>query len=484
MSAEIEIKDDHGKFDFREWLRASKDPNLDFREIDSDHFEMNTEAATAAITFYKDDIVEIAITRKKDGEMKYYLHFQIRDEEHAKRLFSEMEDALKSIEDEKTLQVLLSCTSGVTTSFFASKLNEAAENMKLDIHFDAIPYFDLYDKAQDYDLVLIAPQIGYMEKRLQKSLPRKNIRQIPTQLFSAFDVLRTLEFVEHAVEKHSKKEEKEFHEEVRVHTCSCNDLKKKRVFYLIITSDSPQIRLFMNIIRGEEQELADMAVFSESSVSSLWDTIQYGITVRDKIDLICIALPGEVANYTTVHSPHLSLNHFDLGKYIRDTYGIPCIVSNNTNAAAYGYYGLNPEYKDICVISQPYGCPSAGQGNIVQGKLAEGLNGIAGESKYFIHRMQFSDSVDKLARTEQGQMELLIACMLPTISILGPEIFVLRTPMVNDMIELRSRLTSFIPERFIPKLEFLMDANHLTLYGLQMMADRYFEKKQKEKEEA
>lgn len=143
---------------------------------------------------------------------------------------------------------------------------------------------------------------------------------------------------------------------------------------------------------------------------------------------------------------------------------------NNTNAGACGYHVLHPEYSSIVLHSQPYGKGMGGQGIIVNGKLVTGLGGISGEVKYYLKRMQFSDSPKQLGRTESGQIELVVNALLATISLLGPEIIALRTPMVSDMNMLEKRLAHFIPERSLPKLEFISDINELIFEGMLELA--------------
>lgn len=50
---------------------------------------------------------------------------------------------------------------------FADNLNSVVEMLGEDYHFDAVDYSNIYEQVENYDLVLIAPQIGYMLKRLQ-----------------------------------------------------------------------------------------------------------------------------------------------------------------------------------------------------------------------------------------------------------------------------------------------------------------------------
>ena len=84
-----------------------------------------------------------------------------------------MVETLIGLKEEKTLRVLLSCSAGLTTSMFADNLNSVAGMLGLDYHFDAVSYMSIYEEAEKYDVILIAPQIGYMLKRLKESINRK-----------------------------------------------------------------------------------------------------------------------------------------------------------------------------------------------------------------------------------------------------------------------------------------------------------------------
>ena len=138
-------------FDFRAWIQNQPQKEYDLVVEDDDHYRLLTKYGRAEINFYPN---EISITSFKDNEPKYYLHFQLKDEEHTKTLFYEMEQALETLESERKIKVLLSCSSGFTTSFFASRLTEAADTLDLDYTFDAVSYFDLYDQAENYDICL------------------------------------------------------------------------------------------------------------------------------------------------------------------------------------------------------------------------------------------------------------------------------------------------------------------------------------------
>lgn len=54
------------------------------------------------------------------------------DAEHARKLFDELTDALAQLATQKVTKVLLTCTSAMTTTFFARKLQEVAATLSLE----------------------------------------------------------------------------------------------------------------------------------------------------------------------------------------------------------------------------------------------------------------------------------------------------------------------------------------------------------------
>ena len=186
-------------FDFKAWIL--KHSNDEYRmTLENDQLIMlRTDYGEASIQFTEieeNTIVEFKITFDKDHSVKFYLHFELNDENHAKQLYDEMVETLIGLKDQKTLKVLLSCSAGLTTSMFAENLNSVAEMLGLDYHFDAVSYLSLYEEVQNYDIVFIAPQIGYMYNRLKESLPDKLVLQIPTSLFASYDALGAIQFIQ------------------------------------------------------------------------------------------------------------------------------------------------------------------------------------------------------------------------------------------------------------------------------------------------
>lgn len=459
--------------EYREWILQQPQDEYTLHEESPKHLSLNTDFGRSDIKFYPDEIVEFSITDFKTDDVKYYLHFQLHDREHAEGLFDEMREALVSLKEQRTLKILFSCSSGFTTSYFAEKMNEAAHALELDYHFDAVSYLDIYDIAENYDIILIAPQIGYMLKNLSASLPDKLILQIPTTLFAAYDSAEMIRFVQDQVEVLKKKGEPEPEK-----ICTCCSYTKKTVLLFAQVYDGPKVRLWFQVRRGDQTLLEDYVLTHKAKAGVIFDSINYALAQVKKIDLIALALPGLVTDRRTVELTDWD-DYKDIVPRIEERYAIPCFIENNTNAAAIGYAHAHPEYQSVTVVSQPYGKANGGQGSVVSGRLISGKGGIAGESKFYLERMQFSNTMTRLARSSEGQLELIVNSVLPTIALLGPEVMIMRTPMVSDMTAVRHALKSFLPERSLPELVYVSNISDLIFVGLTQLCIDYFAEHEK-----
>jgi PTS system cellobiose-specific IIB component len=63
------------------------------------------------------------------------------------------------------MKILLVCAMGMSTSLLKEKMLEAAEE---GTKIDAFAYGELEEKIDDYDLVLVGPQLGYRLEKIKK----------------------------------------------------------------------------------------------------------------------------------------------------------------------------------------------------------------------------------------------------------------------------------------------------------------------------
>lgn len=176
-----------------------------------------TDYAVATINFTEienNTIVEFHIITHKNKNVKFYLHFELKDETHAKQLFYELKETLVHLKNEKTLKILLSCSSGLITSMFADNLKSVAEMLDLYYQFNAVAYLNLYEEIEDYDVILTAQQIGYVLNHLKESMPHKLILQIPTSIFATYNSLAAIKFIQSELDTFNNNE-KELPEECK-----------------------------------------------------------------------------------------------------------------------------------------------------------------------------------------------------------------------------------------------------------------------------
>lgn len=450
-------------FDFQSWIKEQYNDDYQIVEDNESLIRLVTDYGEATIRLTKIEqstIVEFSIISKKDDSVKFYLHFELNDEAHAKQLYDEMVETLIGLKDEKTIRVLLSCSAGLTTSMFAENLNSVAGMLGLDYHFDAVSYLSIYEEVEKYDVVLIAPQIGYMLNRLKESLTDKLVLQIPTTVFASYDAPGALRFLQNELEEYYTNKT----QEAQKHHTHCIEYEN-RILSIVISNNKAQTRIYYRL--SDHCEIIDhnMIIKPSLNVYDLYDIIDTVLLKHQYVDMIGIATPGIVKDDQQLrNSPDEKI--VDIKNEFEKKYGIKVLVCNNANAAVVGFSLEHPEYQNIIFHSQPFGFGVGGQGIISHGQIVTGRNGVAGEVRYFIHRMQFSDECAKLAWTQEGVLELVTKSLLPSICIMGPEAIAVYSPMTNDMNEVRNKLLSFIPEDYMPELYSIKEVSPYMLDGL------------------
>ena len=408
-------------FDFKAWIL--KHSNDEYRmTLENDQLIMlRTDYGEASIQFTEieeNTIVEFKITFDKDHSVKFYLHFELNDENHAKQLYDEMVETLIGLKDQKTLKVLLSCSAGLTTSMFAENLNSVAEMLGLDYHFDAVSYLSLYEEVQNYDIVFIAPQIGYMYNRLKESLPDKLVLQIPTSLFASYDALGAIQFIQQEFKNIEKQQE-----EKAAECCVCCTQYEKRILSIAIMINGEQTRISYRLY--DKCEIIDSHVIMKPSMNiyDLYDIIDTVLLKHSYIDVIGIATPGIVEDDKVFKEPNDG-KIIDMKNDFEEKYNIQIFVYNNADAAAVGFVLEHPEYQNVIYHSQPFGF------------------GVGGQS----------------------------------LTVIGPEAVALYAPMTPDMNEVKNKLKSFISEEFLPEFYYIKEPISYMLSGITELCVDYLEK--------
>lgn len=68
------------------------------------------------------------------------------------------------------IKIVLCCSVAMSTSLLAEKMKRAAHERNLDVEIWASSVNDIEISAKNADIVLIAPQVKYAKKQIQKKL--------------------------------------------------------------------------------------------------------------------------------------------------------------------------------------------------------------------------------------------------------------------------------------------------------------------------
>lgn len=76
-------------------------------------------------------------------------------------------------------KILLCCNQGMSTSLLVQKIEKEIAARGVDVQIEARPWGLAKDKVNDYDVVLLGPQISYALKEAQKISDGTPVQVIP-----------------------------------------------------------------------------------------------------------------------------------------------------------------------------------------------------------------------------------------------------------------------------------------------------------------
>lgn len=135
------------------------------------------------MSFFDDNLIDLRIEDVDTNECIFYLHFQIKNlkmlTENIQSFFEclnqyhEQTSEKEDISIKENLKILLTCSTGLTTSYYAYLLDEYFRKVHLNVKVDAIGYQELETVQKQYDLIFVAPQIAYQYTQLQAKYGNK-----------------------------------------------------------------------------------------------------------------------------------------------------------------------------------------------------------------------------------------------------------------------------------------------------------------------
>jgi len=438
---------------FKNWILEQKSDQYSVKDEDNKIFLFATYAE-ACIRFHEMGIVEFQITRKTDQEVIFYLHFQLNDETHAKYLFEQLQDCLINTGPIIKKRILLSCSSALTTSFFAQKLNQTAELLNLHYEFHAVSFNYLPEVGANYDTILLAPQIAFKKKEFQNAFGKKPILEIPGKLFGSYDVMGIIELINQnfSVSDNMTPTEKSY------------ILSSIRKIMAITTRIDSQFKISYRIYHHNKIIRSETIIKDRIDYHDFEDILNTVSVYEKDIDTVVISVPG-VVHKGNVKLDNSNFNELNMKERLSERYPYHFIITNNANSTALGLYHLQSDFKSVIYHSQLKIGERAGQGIVINGQVITGKNGVAGEVNYLLENKDNREisTPDKAAKAVANYI-------ISDIAIVGPEAVYIRCELIHETKKVKEYIQKRIDEEYIPELFILDHATEYMFYGAQIMA--------------
>ena len=443
------------------WIASQPHNGFSVTQENDDQIVIRSEKSEGEVLVYhlETDVVEMRLSDRATHENFFFLHFELKEEDHAHGLYREMIDTLKKHESRCTLHVLLSCTSGMTTGFFAEKLNEAAKTLSLDHEYSAVAFSSIHNAGFNADVILLAPQIAWQLKKVKEVFTDQLVITIPASVFASYDAGKVIALIHEERTKQKKTREQTAIAKVM------RDIDTNAVLFAVnMTHDLNSTRYVQRLYEAGNVLLTEEVIKEQDSIQDIYDILDTALRAIRKnfhVDACAISLPG-IVNYGNERE---RVDYENLSSQLSERYELPVYVHHNTAAVAYGYYAQQEKYDIVCYHSQVTGSLIGGTGSVYRGIPLDGRKQMGGELEpvFFHHWPERSEKKD--SGTAEEIKEAVIFYLLMCIAEIAPEVILVRSALTPDMDELKEELKKYIDEKYIPDLIHVRDITEYALLG-------------------
>jgi PTS system cellobiose-specific IIB component len=85
------------------------------------------------------------------------------------------------------MNILLVCTTGVSTGMLVKNMQTAAERRKITVQINAVPEVQLRENAERADVVLLGPQVRYLQEKIKTIVAGKPVQVIDAKDYGMMD---------------------------------------------------------------------------------------------------------------------------------------------------------------------------------------------------------------------------------------------------------------------------------------------------------
>ncbi len=446
---------------YRKWIIQRGTESFPVTENEEGNLEIESTYALGRVNFYEGDVIELRIDMIRDNKTEFFLHFQLTNLKRAQDIYVEMEEAMRNLKDKQEVKILLSCTSGLTTSYYAELLNKAVETLSLNYSFKAVSFNKLEEAGKGNDLILLAPQVHYARQKVEKMFHDMiPVRNIPAQTFGKYDTGALIELVKGELHEI---DEKKTPKSARTQAFFETNKKILTIGY-INGGEGLDGKIIYRYYKNGDIECSGECHSGKVMIEDLEEIIEAMLKKYPEIETIGLALPGTIEHgvvYLEEHPIHL----MNVKKILEDKYHKDVFPFNDANMIVTGIYWLEDRYKSVVLFFLPNGSHGAGCGIVVNGHLISGKQNVAGEVLYIEKLLKYSDEPENLIKTVEGTVELVGKSLVPLIATVGPEAIFVYSQMTPSVDLIRNQVEECIPKEYIPDLVLVNDIREYMMTG-------------------
>ena len=431
---------------FKRWvlMNTSHSYHICIDDKDENIILIQTKNILGQVIFNPFDIIELSITDKETHCIEFYLHFQMKTLKHAIALYQEMLESMQLCSDKPQVKILLCCSGGLTTSFFALKMNEAYQVLEMNVEVSAIGYTKLYEVGQDYDVILLAPQISYLHAKVKNIFKDKVVLKIPPQVFAKYDVSKMISLIE------EKNKEKKALEKIKIPSLKLDIYHHKQILSVSIYKTNGKVIISYRLFDQRHVPILEQEIIKKKlNIQDIYDVLDTLFLKYPHIDIVGISLSTFLYQGCMAFPIIEGIENNDIYSVLSTKYSQQIFITNDANNAAIGYYATQDQYRSLVYIFQPIG-ERAGSGIIIDGQLIKGYQNFAGEIKYL--PLEFSDDPYQLSKTPEGTIELACQNIISIMCMLAPEVIVIYSDLIVDIEDVKKEVKKRVPEECMPQL--------------------------------
>lgn len=437
------LKEIHTQF-FKKWICMQKNNKYSIDDSQEDVIYIETDYGLGEITFNPLNIIELKVTNKLTDDIDFYLHFQMKTMKHAVELFEEMIKSIIDLSCKPVTRVLLSCSGGLTTSFFANRISEVVQLLGLNMEVTAVGYNQLFQVGEQYDVILLAPQISYLHAKVQEILKNQVVLNIPPQVFAKYDVGKIISLID---KEKKNKSQKETIKSAPLSLKIAVDQQNK-ILCLSIFKNKERIHINYRLYQNNQILLNKEVMKYNISIQDIYDVLDTVILQYSDISVIGMSIPGIIYNGLLSSSYIYDIENDEIEKAFINRYSQKIVITNDVNAAAVGYYVSQEKYETFMFIFEPVSL-GIGSGVIVDGKLISGTHNFAGEVIYLPF---YNQEKSKLNATPESAMDIVSKTIVSSMCVIDPQAVILFCDLITDMDELKKEIEKIVPQVFIPDI--------------------------------